>query len=260
MAQTQRLDFWCWSSHCCPSCCSAMIPRVVLLALAGCLQQPGSSWLFGLAILSKGWAIALLPVMHWTTRRKAITVIGVAIAALVLVVASPGYRATQSANEIHAETLLGGVLGLTDALQGQAPAIAWGLRAQLVVPLGVVVVSTVPGLLILGTTLKNHKRNRGGVASFMVACGGLTIGATLALPALSAQYLLWFAPFVAFARRAAQLKYFFANLLTLIVVLRWFEIFEASVGFWALLMVRNALILWLGLELALASGAKRLFH
>jgi hypothetical protein len=237
-------------------------PWVVLLAagataltISGAQGTP--SLLLGGAILTKAWPISLIPIAWWRGHRRAAVIVGaVTVTLLALVVRSPGFQATQRGGEIHAETVAGGLLGLTRVVRGDNPGVLRALGAQLPVPAGVVALNALPGLAILAIAAPVLRRPFSRSRAPIVA-GALTFGAALALPALSAQYLLWFAPFVACAERPTRLRYVVANLLTLILVVTWFEIFEASLAWWGLLVVRNALVVWLGISMAVAARSER---
>jgi hypothetical protein len=231
-------------------------PWVVMLAVAALATSRlgrSSWWLLAGAILSKAWPVALLPLEWWRGRRRAAVITAaVTLAILVLVVRSPGFQATQRQGEIHAETVAGSLIGLTNAISGNDPGAIGALGAQLSVSSAVVALNALPGLAVLATTLTLLRRRSLDFRAPVVA-GALTLGVTLALPAFSAQYLLWFAPFVACADRSARIKFLSASVLTFVLVINWFQVFEPSVAWWGLLVVRNALVVWLALAMARAA-------
>jgi hypothetical protein len=83
--------------------------------------------------------------------------------------------------------------------------------------------------------------------------GGLTAALIVASPFFSTQYVAWLTPFAAVDRRAT-VTMLPVNTLSLILLTSWHQMFEGTVWWWALLVLRNLLFIMVGLYLATSSG------
>lgn len=220
-------------------------PVVVLLATAAFLPIAARSRpLLGLlAVLAKGWPIAMIPSFWAMGRRKAGAVMTAAGVIAVGLVLSPGFQSTQRSGPLHIETLVGSLVGVTRAAEGRdlglihttavyIDAAGWmrligPLLAGLLVLIGVVCVRNGPSL-----------RNQA------LATAVLVVGVIMASPLFSPQYVLWIIPFLVFAEtRLTRYLMTFVSMQCLVSVFALNGVLEGNLWLLASNAVRNVALL-----------------
>jgi len=202
------------------------------------------------ATVSKGWPLVLAAV-GWLrgNRVRAVALAVTSGVILGLVGWSPGFRGSQLAQGLHAETLVGSIAGLSAAGFGDGVLLQPGLRATFDVPIWMILLNAVPGLIVLGGTFRAPPRPFAWLPTLRFTAA-LIVGLMLCLPVLSAQFLLWFVPFVVFCRVSERRLSALTCWLDLGVMLTWQQVFANSLWWWSALVLRNLMLVGLGVRLA----------
>jgi hypothetical protein len=198
--------------------------------------------------LSKIWPAVIVPV-NWWRGKRAQAVLIVSAAALGLAINfSPSVQAIQQPQGVHTESVAGSVLGLFRSLRGVDLAITRTATAYIDAPRWALGINLATGGIIAVLALRAIRHPFRWEKGWALA-GALTVAGVLASPFFSTQYVAWFAPFAAIRRRPATLM-LCVSLLSLVVILGWFRLFEGVIWWWTVLLLRNALVVLLGLEMA----------
>jgi hypothetical protein len=202
------------------------------------------------ATLSKGWPL-VLEAVGWLrgNRAQAVALTATSGVILGLVGWSPGFRGSQLAQGLHAETLVGSIAGLSAVGFGDGVLLQPGLRATFDVPIWMVLLNAVPGLIVLVGALRATPRPFAWLPTLRFTAA-LIVGLMLCLPVLSAQFLLWFVPFVVFCRVSERRLSALTCWLDLGVVLTWQQVFANSLWWWSALVLRNLMLVGLGVRLS----------
>ncbi len=231
---------------------------VVFLALAGILlamngKKVASVLVLGAGCLAKGWP-GLWGVVEW---RRGNRWVAAGVAAFTLasfaVLLSPQLQAAQDSRGTHTETLAGSVTGLVRSISGSDLRLERSAATYIDGPWWLLAVNVAFGGLI-GLSAWRGLRSQFDWARSWRLMGGLTAALIIASPFFSTQYVAWLSPFAAVDRRAT-LMMLPVNTFSLILLTSWHEMFEGTVWWWALLVLRNLLFIMVGLYLARSSGA-----
>lgn len=231
---------------------------VVFLALAGILlamngKKVASVLVLGAGCLAKGWP-GLWGVVEWKRGNRWVAV---ALAAFTLasfaILLSPSLQAAQSPRGTHTETLAGSVTGLVRSIDGSDLRLERSAATYIDGPWWLLAVNVAVGGLI-GLSAWGGVRAPFDWARSWRLMGGLTAALIIASPFFSTQYVAWLTPFAAVDRRATVMM-LPVNTFSLILLTSWHQMFEGTVWWWALLVLRNLLFIMVGLYLARSSGA-----
>jgi hypothetical protein len=229
----------------------------VLLAIGGLLLamrgREGSSLTLAVAgVLAKIWPSVLGVAAWWRGRRTSTVVIGAAAAVAVAINFSPSVQSIVQAEGLHTETVTGSVIGLVRALRNSELGIIRTATAYIDAPGWTLAINLLIGGALALFALRVLRTEFSWKRCWCLV-GALTIGGVVASPFFSTQYVAWFAPFAAIRRRPAMLM-LGVSTLSLVVILGWFHLFEGAVWWWTVLLVRNVLVILLGLEMAKMAG------
>ena len=202
------------------------------------------------AIISKGWPFVLAAV-GWLRgdRVRAAAVAVISGIALGWVGWSPGFRGSQLAQGLHVETLMGSIAGLGAVVFGNGVLLQPGLRATLDLPVWVVLLNATPGIVVLLGAFRASPMPFSWLPA-MRFTAALTVGVMLSLPVLSPQFLLWSVPFVVFCGVRERMLSVIICWLNLLVILTWLQVFENTLWWWSALVLRNLMLVGLGVLLA----------
>lgn len=231
----------------------------VVLHFAGALLaflQAKGRWtvLSILGALAKIWP-AVLAALGWKRGRQvgavAVGLGGVLAFGITLL---PGFTEARSAVGIHAETVVGGLLGLARVAGGGASQVDVTTAAYLPVGSWAVAVNAAIGLAVLAIGLVSVLRAAADREA-VLGVGVLIIGAILVSPLFSLQYVLWIMPVVALSRlRPTVASGVGLAVLTTALAWVWSEPILESVWFYAAVTVRNVMVLVIAGLLLLESG------
>ena len=192
-------------------------------------------------IFSKGWPV-VLAVTEWLRGRRA-RAIGYVVFTLILVSAllfTPGFREGRKFVGVHMETLSGSflvayrmIVGAPLGLEIAAGAVyvdtnAWALVINMIVGLGV-------GITAIRKLQPTNNEQ------LIVLTGVLIYAVMFASPLLSAQFMLWPTPFIAFAgSRTFRFAVATSSILTTLLVSIW-----APIALWwhVVILLRNVVLL-----------------
>ncbi len=168
------------------------------LAFLAMLTGRSSSYLASVlaGIATKGWPV-VLAVVDWlqARRRRASLVIASTVGLVAVLLGSPGFTSGRSFDGVHLESISGSFV-LLSRLVRQAPHQIESNAGALYIGVGswalLLNVSLGLGVLVFGLRRRRHSPDPD---PHVVAV--LIVGLLLASPLLSAQFLLWFTPFVA---------------------------------------------------------------
>jgi hypothetical protein len=231
---------------------------VVFLALAGILlamngKKVASVVVLGAGCLAKGWP-GLWGVVEWKRGNRWVAV---AVAAFTLasfaVLLSPPLQEAQSPRGTHTETFAGSVTGLVRSIDGSDLRLERSSAVYIDGPWWLLAVNLAFGALI-GLASWRGLRGAFDWARSWRLMGALTAALIVASPFFSTQYVAWLTPFAAVDRRATAIM-LAVNTFSLILLTSWHEMFEGTVWWWALLVLRNLLFIMVALYLARSSGA-----
>ncbi len=159
-------------------------------------------------ILAKGWPVVLALAEWWKGRRaRAVGLVAVTVVLWVVLTLTPGFRAGRSFSGIHIETVTGSLVLLWRHVAGRPLALATYARAGYIEvgPWAVALEASI-GAAVAAAALGAIRRPfRIDVVPALLATA--TIAIILGSPLLSAQFLLWPTPLLAFSddRRVVRL-------------------------------------------------------
>ena len=235
-------------------------PVAVLLAAVAVLGIiVGERWwtaAAGLGAFAKVWPAAL----GMTAVRRGRTAAGTAVAAAGALALGltflPGFTTARRALGIHAETVVGALLGLARVAGGEPAGVVVTTAAYLRADASAAILNAVVGLVVVGVGVHALVRSQ-DVAGALAATGCVVAGVILTSPLFSLQYVVWLAPFVALSRRRSTLVVAAAaGVLTTWLAWRWSPALFETTGMYLWLTVRNLLVVVAALSLA-AEGRER---
>ena len=222
---------------------------VVFLAMAGILlamngKKVASVLVLGAGCLAKGWP-GLWGVIEWKrgNRWVAVAIIAFSLASFAILL-SPQLQAAQDPRGTHTETLAGSVTGLVRSVDGSDLRLERSSAVYIDGPWWLLAVNVAGGALI-GLAAWQGLRGSLDWAGSWRLMGGLTAALIIASPFFSTQYVAWLTPFAAVDRRATAMM-LPVNTFSLILLTSWHEMFEGTVWWWALLVLRNLLFIMVG--------------
>ena len=226
----------------------------VALAVAALLTgRRSAGWCAAAGVAAKGWPVIVAPVAWWRNRRlSAVSIVAFTVLLTAALFATPGFREGRGFDGIHLETLVRSLFAWLGAVTD---------GAQLVTAAGAAYVEApgwaVPANMAIGGALLVYSRawrlDRSPRNTMMLA-GMATAGLVLASPLLSAQFLLWLTPFLAFVPwRRPRALFIAASVFTIVLVGHW-DVFR--VWWHTLLLVRNVLLVASVFTLASAIAAE----
>ena len=225
---------------------------VVFLAAAGILlaadgKRLASVLVLGAGCLAKGWPGLWAP-MEWKrgNRWVAATLGGFVLLSFAILL-SPPLQSAQDARGTHTETLAGSVTGLVRSVSGSDLQLERSSAVYINGPIWLLVVDAAFGGLIAMTSLKGFRGSFDWTRSWRIM-GGLTAALIVASPYFSTQYVAWLSPFAAVDRRATAIM-LPVNTISLVLLTSWHEMFEGTIWWWGLLVLRNLLFILVGLHL-----------
>ena len=236
---------------------------VVFLALVGILlasqgKKIASALVLGAGCLAKGWP-GLWGVAEWKrgNRWAAVSLAAFAVLSFAILL-SPPLQAAQDPRGTHTETLAGSVTGLVRSIDGSDLRLERSSAVYIDGPWWLLAVNVAFGGFIALAALRGLRSPFEWSRSWRLM-GGLTAALIIASPFFSTQYVAWLSPFAAVDRRATAMM-LPVNTLSLVLLTSWHEMFEGTVWWWALLVVRNAFFIITGIYLArsAAPGDSRL--
>jgi hypothetical protein len=221
----------------------------VLLVLGGLLlamrgREGGSLIMAVMGVLAKIWPAALGVVSWWRGKRASTVVIAATAAAAIAVNFSPPVQSIVRAGGLHTETVAGSVIGFGRALRGSDLGIVRTATAYIDAPGWTLGINLLVGGAIALLALRAVRTEFSWERCWCLV-GALTIGGVLASPFFSTQYVSWFAPFAAI-RRQTTWQMLGVSVLSLIVIVGWFRLFDGTIWWWAVLLARNALVIVVG--------------
>ena len=231
---------------------------VVFLALAGILlanrgKKAASVLALGTGALAKGWP-GLWAAIEWKrgSRWVALSIAAFTLASFAILV-SPPLQSAQDSRGTHTETLAGSVTGLARSINDSDLRLERSAAVYIDGPRWLLAVNVAFGALICLMAWPGLRSESGWAKSWRLM-GALTAALIIASPYFSTQYVAWLTPFAAVDRRATAIM-LPVNTLSLILLTSWHEMFEGTVWWWALLVLRNLLFIIVGIYLARSSGA-----
>lgn len=202
--------------------------------------RTGWTWAGAAGALAKIWP-AVLALVGWRRDRRA-GAVAVALAGAVAVgwTFVPGFSAARRSVGIHAETVMGALVGLERTLSGGPSEVVMTTAAYMPVEGWVVVVNALVGLAVVAAGVRGVTR-ADDVGDSLVALGAVVAGVILSSQLFSLQYLLWMTPFVALARSKVVLALGVAlAVLTTALAWTWDVRFLQESWFYAMFTLRNA--------------------
>ncbi len=236
---------------------------VVFLALAGILlamngKKAASILVLGAGCLAKGWP-GLWGVAEWKRGNRWVAVaVGAFSLASFAILLSPSLQAAQDPRGTHTETLAGSMTGLVRSIDGSDLRLERSSAVYIDGPWWLLSVNVAVGGLIGLAAWRGLRGSFDWTASWRLM-GGLTAALIIASPFFSTQYVAWLTPFAAVDRRATAMM-LPVNTFSLILLTSWHEMFEGTVWWWGLLVLRNVLFIMVGLYLARSSAASDSRH
>jgi hypothetical protein len=197
-----------------------------------------------MGVLAKIWPAALGVVSWWRGKRASTVVIAATAAAAIAVNFSPPVQSIVRAGGLHTETVAGSVIGFGRALRGSDLGIVRTATAYIDAPGWTLGINLLVGGAIALLALRAVRTEFSWERCWCLV-GALTIGGVLASPFFSTQYVSWFAPFAAI-RRQTTWQMLGVSVLSLIVIVGWFRLFDGTIWWWAVLLARNALVIVVG--------------
>ena len=234
-------------------------PWVVFLTLAGILlaisgRKLASVLILGAGCLAKGWP-GLWAAVEWKRRNRWVAI---SLAAFTLVafgvLLSPPLQSAQDSRGTHTETLAGSVTGLVRSIEGSDLRLERSSAVYIDGPWWLLAVNVACGALI-AISASRAFRERFDWARSWGLMGALTAALVVSSPFFSTQYVAWLSPFAAVDRRAT-VGTVSVNVMSLVLLTSWHEMFEGSVWWWLLLVVRNLIFILVGIYLGWSSAAR----
>jgi hypothetical protein len=231
----------------------------VLLGVAAFLagtagRASAASGLAGGGVVSKFWPVSWAAIDWWQGRKRAALALAVLGVLCLVLLRLPPVMEIQRPTGVHSETVIGSLLGLTRAATGQPLQIERTSAAYVEAPwwalAGNVIVGGVLALMALAALRSPFSWERA-----WPLVGAVTGAIMLASPLLSTQYVAWLAPFAAGERRSWRLA-LLVNLLSLVLIITWFDLFEGRLWWWSVLAGRNLLLIVLVALLARAAASR----
>lgn len=219
----------------------------VPLGVAGALAKV---WPAGLAL----WAVKI------GSRAGSVLVAGSGVLAVVWTL-HPGFTAARQGFGIHAETLMGSLVGLLRTVSGAESGVELTTAAYLPADTWVLLVNAAIGVGIAVAGVLAIRAANCNRSSFL-ALGTVVIGVILASQLFSLQYLLWLTPFVAISKqRLTLIAAVFGGLLTIGLAWYWNPSAFELPALYGLFSLRNAAVIclawWLRDEAVATSTASR---
>jgi hypothetical protein len=224
----------------------------ILLAVAGIAlamkgMEAGSVVAVTAGTLSKIWPAVIAPVNWWRGKRAQAVLIFAAATLGFAINFSPSVQAIQQPQGVHTESVAGSVLGLLRSLRGVDLEITRTATAYISAPGWALGINLATGGIIALLALRAMGQAFRWDKAWQLA-GALTVAGVLASPFFSTQYVSWFAPFAAI-RRQTMWQMLGVSVLSLVVILGWFRLFEGTTWWWTALLARNVLVVVLGVTL-----------
>lgn len=221
-------------------------PWVTLLAVVALGSSRRAVAAGVIAVLAKGWPIVLAVRELALGRRRRAVMYGIAGAAALAALLSPGLTAVQDAVGLHSETIIGAAVGLFQAIAGSGPEVQLTTAAYVEVPSWTFAVGPVLGVTTAAVGTIALRRDPDAIVPIAL----LVIGVIFSSRLFSTQYVLWLMPFLAFSaspvvRRLSGV----IGWLSLVMVLTWNSLFEHA-WWWMLTVGRNGLLVVLAIVIA----------
>lgn len=226
---------------------------VAAIALAMKEMESGSLVAAAAGTLSKIWPVVMAPLMWWRRKRFQAGILLVAAAVGLAINFSPSVQVIQRPQGVQTETIVGSLLGFFRSLRGVDLEITRTATAYIKAPDWSIGVNVAIGAIFAVMALRAMRQNFGWDKGWTLL-GALTVAGVLASPFFSTQYVSWFAPFAAI-RRHTMWQMFGISVLSLVMILGWFSLFEGATWWWTVLVARNALVIVLGASLVRAINA-----
>ena len=232
---------------------------VVFLALGGILLSIGgrklaSVLVLGAGCLAKGWP-GLWAVVEWKrgNRWMALSLAAFTLLSFAILI-SPPLQSAQDPRGTHTETLAGSVTGLVRSIEGVDLRLERSAAVYIDGPWWLLAVNVVVGGLIAATAMRGLRRGPFDWNGSWRLMGALTAALIVASPFFSTQYVAWVSPFAAVDRRATAVM-LPINTISLILLTAWQDMFDGSVWWWGILVLRNVLFVSLALYLGWSSAS-----
>ena len=225
---------------------------VVFLALAGILLSIGggkvaSALVLSAGCLAKGWPGLWAPV-EWKrgNRWMALTLAAFTLLSFAILI-SPPLQSAQDPRGTHTETVAGSVTGLIRSIAGVDLRLERSSAVYIEGPWWLLAVNVAVGGLIVAAGWRALRGPFSWDGSWRLM-GALTAALIVASPFFSTQYVAWLSPFAAVDRKATAVM-LPVNAASLVLLTSWHEMFEGSVWWWGILVLRNVLFIIVGLYL-----------
>ncbi len=218
-------------------------------------DRPGWVVAGGLGALAKVWpAVIGLGERKYPPRGRSLWVLfsGAIAVGLTLL---PGFASARRAVGLHAETVVGALVGAGRVLGGHSSGVDVTTAAYLDAGRAALLLNSAVGLCSSSVSgfwsLARASDNR----RTFLALGVITAGTVLVSPLFSLQYVLWLTPFLALSRHRTTLAVGAAvSVLTIYLTWIWHPSLFEQVWFFLLLTARNAMFLLLATRLALEAA------
>ena len=232
----------------------------VLLAMLGIWlaidgRSGASKTALGLGVISKLWPAVWAVPQWWSGRKRGAVVLGVMASAGLLVTASPAVQAIQDPQGLHTETLMGSVFGMVRSIAGSDLGLTNTAAVYIDAPGWAIVVNLVVGLGLGAWSLRRLREPFTWEGAFLLA-GALVGAGLIASPFFSTQYVAWIAPLVAIHKKLTR-PTLLISVVSLVLIITWFRLFDGVVWWWSLLVARNLLLVGLTVGLIVARPSSR---
>ena len=232
---------------------------VVFLAVAGILvaahgKKLASALILGAGCLAKGWPGLWAPIEWKRGNRLVAATLGGFVLVSFAILLSPPLQSAQDARGTHTETVAGSVTGLARSISGSDLQLERSSAVYINGPGWLLAADAALGGLIALASLRGLRGSFEWTRSWRVM-GGLTAALVVASPFFSTQYVAWLSPFAAVDRRATALM-LPVNIISLILLTSWHEMFNGAVWWWGILVFRNLLFVGLGFYLGYSSAPR----
>ena len=232
---------------------------VVFLAVAGILlsfqgRKAASVLVLGAGALAKGWPGLWAPIEWRRGSRWASLALGAFTLASFAILLSPPLQEAQDSRGTHTETVGGSVTGLVRSLDGSDLQLERSSAVYIRGPWWLLAVNVGFGGLIALSALRGLRSPFEWTRAWRLI-GALTAALIVASPFFSTQYVAWVSPFAAVDRRAT-LVILPVNVASLVLLTSWHEMFQGTVWWWVLLVLRNFLFVLGGIYLGWTSAPR----